>query len=68
MYILSLSQQYGWTKYHNGRWLADLNGLATWLQTSKAPVSKPLVDMEVKELSKTIVALEKMVFWKNKKG
>lgn len=67
-YILSLAHQYGWTRYHNGEWLADMNALGTWLQTKKAPVRKPLVDMEVKELSKTIVALEKMVFWKNKKG
>ncbi len=68
MYILSLAQQYGWTKYHNGRWIADMDAVGTWLQTKRCPVNKPLVYMSNNELSNIIIALENMVRWKNQKA
>ena len=67
-YVLSLAIQYGWTKYQNRNWIADMDAVATWLQTKKAPVGKPLVEMNTEEISKTIIALEKMVCWKNNKA
>ncbi|MFY0714099.1 hypothetical protein J1D01_10510 [Seonamhaeicola sp. NFXS20] len=59
--ILSLLMQNGWQFYHkeHQRYYADMNAFGGWLQT-KAPVKKPLVDMEPYEVSKTIHALKQM--------
>jgi phage gp16-like protein len=62
MAIVSLTRQLGWEikseKY--GR-VADMNRLGDWLQSSKAPVSKPLKKMTTQELTTTINAMTGMV-------
>lgn len=67
-YILSLAIQYGWSIQHDihGE-IADLLKISEWLKSKKSPVSKPLMDMNTKELSKTISALEQMVSKKHAK-
>ena len=62
MSIVSLTRQLGWEKRHEkyGR-VADMDRLGEWLQSDKAPISKPLMKMETGELSKTINALTFMV-------
>lgn len=59
--VLSLLMQNGWQFYHaeHQRYYADMNAFGGWLQ-SKAPVRKPLIDMEPYEVSKTIYALKQM--------
>lgn len=67
-HILSLCIQYGWCSTHEkyGE-VANLDRLGEWLKNdSKCPVHKPLRQMEPKELSKIIIALEGMVKWKFK--
>ena len=66
-HILSLCIQYGWSKEHKvtGKEVADLGRRDKWLRglprSGQSPVKKPLMDMEKKEISKVIVALENMV-------
>lgn len=59
--VLSLLMQNGWQFYNaeQQRYYADMNAFGGWLQ-SKAPVKKPLIDMQSHEVSKTIFALEQM--------
>lgn len=65
-YIISLLHQIGWTvphpskpgNYHN---IPDYERFGKWLQSEKAPVSKPWRKMNKQELSKTIVALENIL-------
>lgn len=64
--ILSLAHQYGWEVERAGKLIVNMEGLALWLE-NKAPVNKPLCKMTTWELSKTITALENMVFFKYKK-
>lgn len=67
LYILSLCIQYGWTKTHKvtGKEVADLGALDKWLRgthkSGQAPIKKPLQDMNPKETSKVISALEHMI-------
>ena len=65
--ILSLAHQYGWETTQNGKHIADMTRVASWLMT-KAPVKKSLGKQSPQELSKTITALENMVAWKLKKN
>lgn len=60
--ILSLAIQAGWS-LHNDRYgeVADLKRLSDFLKSDKSPVKKPLKEMETKELSKIIYALEQIV-------
>lgn len=60
--ILSLLMQLGWQFYNKAtnRYYADMHRFGGWLQ-SKAPVNKPLLDMQKHEVSKTIFALESML-------
>ncbi|TYB69021.1 MULTISPECIES: hypothetical protein [Bizionia] len=66
-YILSLCMQFGWSKTHpvTGKQVADLGALDSWLKgkhkIGQSPVKKPLIDMEAKEASRVITALENMV-------
>lgn len=66
-YILSLCIQYGWSKSHpkTGHEVADLGALDSWLRgkstIGQSPVKKPLQEMNSKELSKVITALEAMI-------
>lgn len=60
MNILSLCHQYGWTVKKGERFIADMSKLGAWLQTKKAPVKKPIIDMKPEELNKTITALTNM--------
>ena len=64
--ILSLAHQYGWEIEKNGKYIADMTRLGEWLM-NKAPVKKPLTKQTPKELSKTITALENMIYGKYKK-
>ncbi|PIB28891.1 hypothetical protein BFP77_08215 [Maribacter sp. 4U21] len=78
MYILSLLRQMDWVTIneHTGRSYADLERLGQWLQSEKAPISKPLMKMDKpntspeynSELSVTITALENMVKKYHEKG
>lgn len=46
--------------------VADMKGwFSKFLQSNKSPVQKPLMDMQPKEVSKIIVALEGVSLWKN---
>lgn len=60
--ILSLLRQANWTVGHprHGE-VADLSRLSEWLKSDKSPVKKRLLDMDPKELSKIIKALEGIV-------
>jgi len=52
----------------NGRWgeVADMLGwFNRFLKSDKSPVKKPLKKMTPEEVSKTIVALDGVVIWKN---
>jgi hypothetical protein len=62
MAIVSLTRQLGWEQSNEryGR-VADMNRLGDWLQSSKAPVSKPLKKMTTQELTTTINAMTGMV-------
>ncbi|MGV8814770.1 MAG: hypothetical protein ACOH2D_11740 [Gelidibacter sp.] len=70
-YILSLCIQYGWSKLHKvtGQEVADLGALDKWLRgthkSGQSPIKKPLQDMDHKELSKVISALESMTLKKH---
>lgn len=65
--VLSLCREYGWETQYKGRTIADMKALATWLQSEKSPVKKPIMRMEVLELRKIIKALENMVWYKFQK-
>lgn len=58
--ILSLCYQLGWTSFNKraNRSLVDLKILGKWLASNKSPVRKPLLEMNTKECSKIITALE----------
>lgn len=60
-YILSLCRQLNWTTSHAkfGQ-VVDLVRLSEWLKSRKSPVKKKLKDMDEKECSRIIAALEKM--------
>lgn len=63
-YIISLLHQIGWTvpkPSNKSKNLPDYERFGKWLQSEKAPVSKPWRKMNKQELSKTIVALENML-------
>ncbi len=66
-YILSLLRQLGWEtiNHQTGRSYADLERFGEWLQSGKAPVQKPLKEMDnpkpIGETSIIITALESMV-------
>jgi len=68
-YILSLLRQLGWEtiNHQTGRSYADIERFGQWLQSDKAPIQKPLREMdkprptEPSETSITITALENMV-------
>lgn len=64
--ILSLLYQGQWVINYKGKEVPDLDRLSKWLQSEKAPVSKPLIKQNPLELSKTIKALEGVVkhIWK----
>jgi hypothetical protein len=60
--ILSVLLQLDWATHHPkyGR-VADLVRFSEWLKSHKSPVKKPLMDMDKKEVSKIISALNSMV-------
>lgn len=61
-YILSLCQQYGWTRPHPKYGsVADLGRLGNWLRSKRSPVRKPLTKMSPTEVSTIINAMESMV-------
>ena len=61
-YVLSLCQQYGWTRSHPKYGsVADLGRLGKWLRSERSPVRKPLIKMTAQELSTIINAMESMV-------
>jgi len=67
--ILSLVHQNQWTKQHprHGE-VADMDGaFASWLQSDKSPIKKPLMKMTPEETEKIIKALGGMVGSKYKK-
>ncbi|WP_139063707.1 hypothetical protein [Flagellimonas eckloniae] len=67
--ILALCMNYGWKKLNpkSGRDIADIAALGNWLHNDpRCPVRKPLKQMEPKETSKIIAALENMVARKYK--
>ncbi|SZD72767.1 Uncharacterised protein [Candidatus Ornithobacterium hominis] len=61
--ILSLAHQLGWVQ-ENKPHLVDLKTLGTWIISSKCPVQKPINQMNSKELSKVIFALQQVFEWK----
>jgi hypothetical protein len=62
--VLSLCRQNNWETKYKGKLVADLSALATWLQSEKSPVKKPINKMTPTELSKIIVALDNMAQYK----
>ncbi|WP_438710835.1 hypothetical protein ACSTS3_19550 [Aquimarina muelleri] len=62
MNILSILKQMEWQYKSDvsNRYFADMVRFGNWLQT-KAPIKKPLNEMNANEVSITIVVLEKMV-------
>jgi hypothetical protein len=68
MNILSLLKQMDWQYKSDvsNRYFADMVRFGNWLQT-KAPIKKPLNEMNANEVSITIVVLEKMVDQYNQK-
>lgn len=56
--ILSLLYQANWTTHINVREVPDMERFGDWLQTSKAPVQKPLTKQSDIELEKTIKAFK----------
>ncbi|CAI9429242.1 Regulatory protein RecX [Candidatus Ornithobacterium hominis] len=61
--ILSLAHQLGWVQ-ENKPYLVDLKTLGAWIISSKCPVRKPINQMNSKELSKVIFALQQVFEWK----
>jgi hypothetical protein len=61
MSIYSKCITYGWSEIKNGKVIADLNRLGGWLKSFRSPVQKPLSEMEPKELTKVINALNGMI-------
>lgn len=57
--ILSRCHSLGWVDENTG-WV-DLNRLGGWLKSNRSPVQRPLIEMEPKELSKTIKALDGII-------
>ena len=70
MAILSRCIQYGWSKDHpvTGKEVANLGQLDAWLRgkskSGQSPVKKPLAEMDTKELSLVISALDNMILKK----
>lgn len=60
--ILSLLQQLQWV-VPSEKWgqVADINRLSDFLKSEKAPVKKPLKDMEPEEISKIIECFKSMI-------
>lgn len=58
--VLSLCHQLGWVQEQNPAWV-DINRLGSWLKSKRSPVQKPLMEMDTKEVSKIIFALEQMI-------
>jgi hypothetical protein len=58
--ILSLCYQNGWVQKDNPNRI-DLERLGGWLKSAKSPVKKPLKEMDKKELSKIITAMQNML-------
>lgn len=58
--ILSHCHTLGWKSEENPAFV-DLNRLGGWLKSNRSPVQKPLLEMNRKELSKIIAALESMI-------
>ncbi len=67
--ILSLVRQNQWTKQHSRHGeVADMDGaFASWLQSDRSPVNKPLLKMTPEETEKVIKALGGVVSSKYKK-
>lgn len=63
--ILSKAYTLGWRDRKTG--YADLNRLGGWLKSKRSPVSKPLKEMNRKELSKVISAMDNMILKSFKK-
>lgn len=57
--ILSHCHTLGWKSEENPAFV-DLNRLGGWLKSNRSPVQKPLLEMNRKELSKVIFALEQI--------
>lgn len=66
--VLSLCREYGWETQYKGKTIADMKALATWLQSERSPIKKPIMNMEVMELRKVIKALDNMVWHKYQKS
>lgn len=58
--ILSLCHQLAWVQDANPKFV-DLQRLSEWLKSFRSPVNKPLQQMDTKELSKVISALQGML-------
>jgi hypothetical protein len=61
-YILSLCHQLGWTVFdnRNGRHIADMAALATWLQR-KSMYKQPIIELNSHQLQQTIYQLESVL-------
>lgn len=64
--LLARCYELGWVVSHDGRVIADLNKLGSWLISKRSPVKKALMDMSHKEVSKVIFAVENMTRGKYK--
>lgn len=57
MKILNLMHDLDWMTNFRGKYVPDLEALGGWLQSKRAPVRKPISQMDPEELTKTIHAL-----------
>ena len=55
--ILNLLRELEWLTEYNDNIVPDIERLGGWLQSFRAPVQKPLLKQDTKELTKTINAL-----------
>ena len=58
--VLSLCHQLGWVMEDKPQFV-DLNRLGGWLKSNRSPVRRPLNEMDKKELSKIITALQNII-------
>lgn len=63
--ILSRCHTLGWVDAERPAFV-DLNRLGGWLKSNRSPVQRPLSEMEPKELSKIIKALDEIIKGKYK--
>lgn len=60
--VLSLLYQLGWTTTNpQGKEIPNMSQLATWLQSKRSPVQKPLTQQSYWETEKIIKALSQMI-------